>query len=281
MTDSPDINNGDFSSMQERNEQTLADIKSLQQSEQDLYNNLETNASSLTSDQKTQIVNKINEISTMRINLYANLKDVYSFFTKNVAGSRTTLAEQLVAIDIIENELNEAKIRLKLLEDEKYNKLRLVEINTYYGKQSNSQADVMKIIVITCIPVIILGIIQNMGIISGKITGFLIALVVTIGVIAVGAKLIDNSNRDKMNYDEYDWNFNSNNAPTASTTVAVNPWEWPSLECVGPACCEPNISTYDSSLNKCIPNVINNLASTSTTETFSNGSGILNYSPLY
>ena len=68
--------NSDLSTMEERNEQTLSDIKNLQQIEQELYNSLETSANnnSLTEDQKTQMINKINQISQMRINLYANLK---------------------------------------------------------------------------------------------------------------------------------------------------------------------------------------------------------------
>ena len=35
--------------------------------------------------------------------MYSNLKDVYSFFQTNVASSRTTLTEQIMAIDIVES----------------------------------------------------------------------------------------------------------------------------------------------------------------------------------
>ena len=102
--------NSDFSSMQDRNQQTLADIANLQQIEQELYSSLEKNATTntLTQEEKDQIISKINEISQMRINLYANLKNTYTFFQKNVSSSRTTLAEQMMAIDIVENELNES-----------------------------------------------------------------------------------------------------------------------------------------------------------------------------
>ena len=252
--------NTDFTTMDERNEQTLTDIKNLQQIEQDLYNTLETNATNntLTEDEKTKIINKINEVSQMRINLYANLRDNYGFFQKNVSNSRMTLDEQIVALDIIENELSEAKLRLRLYEDEKYNKLRQVEINTYYGKKYNSHTDVMKIIVIMCIPILIIGIIHNSQIIDDRITYTLMVLTVSIGVIAIGYKLYDNALRDNMNYDEYDWGFNEKDAPTDNSGIIINPWELPNIECRGPACCIDGVDTYDNSQNKCVPNDVYN-----------------------
>jgi len=248
----------DFSSMQERNQQTLADIKNLQDMEQELYNILEQNSmnNNLTLEEKDKTVNKINEISQMRINLYANLKDIYSFFQKNVSSSRTTLAEQMMAIDIVENELNGSKRRLQLLEDEKYNKLRLVEINTYYGKKYNAHANIMKTVVIICIPLLILGVLTNQGILPKNIGNVLMAIIIVIGVFVIVLQLIDTSNRDNMNYDEYDWNFKPEDAPTNEddTTLENNPWDFEpiSLECVGAACCN-EASTYDVEKNLCVP----------------------------
>ena len=250
----------EFSSMQERNQQTLTDIKNLQEMEQQLYTSLEQNATrnTLTQEQKDQIVNKINEISQMRLNLYANLKDIYSFFQQNVSSSRTTLAEQMMAIDIVENELNESKRRLQLLEDEKYNKLRLVEINTYYGKKYNAHANVMKTVVIICIPLLILGLLSNRGLLPQNIANILMAIIIIIGVFAIGAQILDISNRDNMNYDEYDWAFKESDAPTDNNnTLENNPWDFesPSLECVGAACCNDQ-STYDTEKNLCVPTAL-------------------------
>lgn len=256
MADTNTPNNQDFSSMEEKNEQTLADIRNLQQIEQELYSSLEKNANgrTLTNEEKDQIIQKISEISQMRVNLYANLKETYSFFQKNVASSRTTLAEQMMAIDIVENELKDSKRKLQLLEDEKYNKLRLVEINTYYGKQYNAHAGLMKTIVLVCIPVLIISILKNRGLIPGNIGSLLIAIIIIIGIIYIGRQIIDMSNRDNMNYDEYDWHFNKNDAPSDGTpSDATDPWADPSLLCVGSQCCN-ELSTYDATQNLCIPN---------------------------
>jgi hypothetical protein len=253
-TNTTTINGEDFSYMQERSEQTLSDIQHLQQIEKGLYESLEQNANgnNLTIEEKDQIVKKISEISEMRVNLYASLQEIYSFFQKNVASSRTTLTEQKMAIDIVENELKDAKRKLQLLEDEKYNKLRLVEINTYYGKQYGSHAGLMKSIVIICIPVLILSILKNRGIIPNVLGSIIIAIIIVIGIIYIIRQLIDMSNRDNMNYDEYDWYFNKNNAPSNEPSETTDPWATTSLVCVGSQCCN-EFSTYDATQNMCVP----------------------------
>ena len=267
MTDTTVTNEQDYASMQERNEQTLADIRNLQQIEQELYDSLEKNGN-MSSGEKDKIVNKIAEISQMRVNLYANLKEIYAFFQKNVSSSRTTLAEQMMAIDIVENELKESKRKLQILEEEKYNKLRLVEINTYYGKQYNAHASLMKTIVVICIPIFILSILKNRGLLPSRIASAIIAIIIFIGVILIIRQIIDMSNRDNMNYDEYDWYFNAADAPSDNTTSSTteDPWAVPSMVCVGAQCCN-QYSTYDSTQNICVPNPQGTSTSTSTSTT--------------
>jgi hypothetical protein len=182
----------------------------------------------------------------------------------------------MTAIDIIENELNEAKKRLNELENEKISKLRLVEINTYYGKQYNAHANIMKTIVLFCIPIILLAVLANSGILPPTIYAFLTGLIIVIALFIIGYKLVDISNRDNMNWDEYNWYFNKSDAPsdTADASSSTNPWTIPSITCVGSECCYEG-STYDSTKNICIPNPIYNSQNTSTgtttTESFTSG----------
>jgi hypothetical protein len=265
--------------LQEKNQQVLNNISQLQLQEKQLYDSL--NDITLTTDQKQQIINKINEISQIRMNMYSGIKDMYSYYQKNVETSRTTLSQELLAIDILENELNQSKRRLNALEDEKANKLRLVEINTYYGKRYNAHTKLMKIIVITCIPIIILSVLANIGFLPSKLYTFLTGIVIVIGGIFVGLELIDFSNRDNMNWDEYNWYFDKSQAPSPSSTTidegssSTDPWETPTAVCVGSACCYDG-STYDEQQNICVPTQIYNKenpdtstsATDSTTETF-------------
>jgi len=279
MTD----NSNNFDSLQERNQQVLNNISQLQTQEKELYASLDN--VSLSSEEKQQIINRINEISQMRMNLYAGLKDMYSYYQQNVSASRSTLGQSIAAVDVLENELNQAKIRMNLIEDQKYNKLRLVEINTYFGKRYNAHAKLMKTIVIICIPVIILAVLGNKGILPPNIYRLLVVIILVIGALLIGLQLIDMSNRDEMNWDEYNWYFDRNNAPSDTTEgTPSDPWGTGTLTCVGSACCYDG-STYDSEKNICVPNVIykkehpETTETTETTESF-RGLGKYGYSQL-
>jgi GTP-sensing pleiotropic transcriptional regulator CodY len=62
-------NMSDPSNNSQNNEQILNDIQLLQQMEQQLFNNLETNTN-LTVEQQQQIIEKISQLSNMRIKRY-------------------------------------------------------------------------------------------------------------------------------------------------------------------------------------------------------------------
>jgi hypothetical protein len=271
MTD----NSNNFDSLQERNQQVLNNISQLQTQEKALYDSLDD--VSLSTEQKQQIINRINEISQMRMNLYAGLKDMYSYYQQNVSASRSTLGQSIAAVDVLENELNQAKIRMNLIEDQKYNKLRLVEINTYFGKRYNAHSKLMKTIVFICIPVIILAILANKGILPSNIYKLLVVIILVIGAILIGLQLIDMSNRDDMNWDEYNWYFDKSKAPSDTTEgTASDPWGTASVVCVGSACCYDG-STYDDQKNICVPNPIYNQEHPETTETTESFRGLGKY----
>jgi hypothetical protein len=162
---------------------------------------------------------------------------------------------------------------MNLIEDQKYNKLRLVEINTYFGKRFNAHSKIMKTIVITCIPILILAILANIGILPGNIYKLLVIIIIIIGLVIIVYQIIDISNRDDMNWDEYKWYFNKKDAPDLPTTTGgetqSDPWVAPSITCIGSACCYEG-STYDSDKNICVPNAIYKQEHKETTKTTEN-----------
>lgn len=243
--------------LQNGNEEILNNISKLQQYEKELYANLED--VSLSNEEKQKIIQQINNISDMRIKMYSSLNSIYSSYQQNAYSTNKALGQTIVATDVIENELNQAKKRMNLLDEQKNNKLRLVEINTYYGKRFNTYTTMMKTIVIICIPIIILTILSNYGILPTNIYYFFNGIILVIGTVVIGLQIIDIFNRDNMNWDEYDWYFDRKNAPSINDTTdnldsnAMDPWTTPSLTCVGSACCYEG-STYDNDKNICVPN---------------------------
>jgi hypothetical protein len=137
------------------NQDILDDIQSLQQLEQDLFNSLETNTT-LTSDQQTNIVERMNQLSIMRINLYKTLEGLNNTYQNSLSSSVETLQDQTSAIKVVEEELNNSKKRLEFLEAKKNNKIRLVEINDYYADKYSEHSTLMKIVTFTLIPIVIL-----------------------------------------------------------------------------------------------------------------------------
>jgi len=261
---------GQLPNVQENTTQILNDIQSLQTIEQQLFSSLEENTG-LTTDQQKQIVEKINNISKMRINLYETLNGVNSFFQNALANSKGTLSEQTIAIDIVEKELNTSKKRLKVLEEEKNNKIRLVEINDYYGQKYAEHSDLMKIIVIMLIPILILAILFNKGMIPVRIYYILIVIIAIIGGVYIWKTMFSIMLRDPMNYQEYNWYFNPNDAPTSTSTSSTDPWASTTSKygtCIGDACCSDGL-VYDSSLNQCVTPSGETTSST-TTESFVN-----------
>jgi hypothetical protein len=261
--------NGQLPNVQENTTQILNDIQSLQTIEQELFSSLEENTG-LTTQQQKQMVEKINNISKMRINLYETLNGVNSFFQNALANSKGTLTEQTIAIEIVEKELNESKRRLRVLEEEKNNKIRLVEINNYYGQKYAEHSDLMKIVILMLIPILILAILFNKGLIPEKIYYILIAIISLIGGVYIWRTMFSIILRDPMNYQEYDWYFDPNSAPTSTSIDTSDPWASNKTygTCVGDACCSDGL-VYDTALNQCVTPSDESTTET-TTETFVN-----------
>jgi hypothetical protein len=238
--------------IQQNNEQILNDIQTLQTMEQQLFSNLETNTN-LTYDEQMQIIQKMNQLSSMRVNLYKTVGSVNNYFQNALTSSQGTLKEQTAAISIIEDELNKSKRRLEMLQQEKNNKVRLVEINDYYGSKYAEHGKLMKIIIFTLVPVIILAILNTKGILPNTFYYILLVIVSVIGAIFFWKTMASILTRDAMNYQEYNWFFDPDAAPSDGGTGLDNPWLTNKLPgtCIGQACCSDG-QVWDSDLGQCI-----------------------------
>jgi hypothetical protein len=250
---------------QETNEQIVNDIQTLQTMEQQIFSNLENNPN-LTVQQQKEIVEKMNQLSNMRINLYQTLSGVNNYYQNALYSSQGTLQEQTAAIYIVENELNTAKRRLEALDVEKTNKIRLVEINNYYGDKYAEHGNLMKIIIFTLVPVIILAILNNSGILPNAIYYILVMIIAAIGAYFFWLRFGSIITRDTMNYQTYDWYFDPTTAPTGSAISSTDPWlSLGSMgTCIGQDCCSAG-QMYDETLDQCVGS---STAAPSSTDTY-------------
>jgi hypothetical protein len=243
--------------LSETEEQTIENIKNLQNIELDLYNSLEINLNNnvLTEQEKENIIKKINDISIIRINLFNSLISTYSFYENNVLTSQTVLNNQITALKLADDQLKYLKIRMNEILGENKKNRRLIQINTYYGKQYDAYAQVMKYILLFCIPILILSILVNKKIITENIYNSSVIFILVISFIIIIFKLWDISLRDNMNFDEYNWRFtppktaNSKVSTTDTTSSTINEEQEP---CVGSLCCSSS-QIYNDTLNLCLP----------------------------
>ena len=109
--------------------------------------------------------------------------------------------------DFAGEQLAEARANAEELISANDGKKRMIELNTYYGKRFNAQAGVVKLFIYTCVPVLILAILANAGLIPTTIAGFIIVIIIVTGLIYIYAAVSDINRRSKMNFDEYEWEF--------------------------------------------------------------------------
>ena len=184
--------------------------------------------------------------------------------------TQDTISQQTSAIEIVENELNQSKRRLEVIEQENKNKIRLVEINTYYGDQYADYAHIMKLIVYFSIPILILTILANKSILSSSVYRILVAIIVAIGIIYIGKQIMMIFSRDTMNYSQFDWHTQRSKLPAIDTNNpdGDNPWETSTFVCSAGECCPANFS-YSSVENKCVLSELLNESTTTSTQSSS------------
>lgn len=240
------------SSMNARQQGIINNIAKIQDIERELLGKLN---GEMSASDRSEIVRQINDLAKARGDLYNNMNDFSSQLETVASERRNALVQNSVAVNVIRDQIANSSNTLDGLQQEKSNKMRLVEINNYYGKKYEFQTDIMKIIILTCVPVLVISILLKKGFIPNLIATGLIILIVAAGVIAVARKVIDLNRRNSFNFDQYDHPFNPyavSVTKTESTNLAdINKLENPFL-CIGPACCTDGATVWDDTTKKCI-----------------------------
>lgn len=243
-----------MSQLENNNSKVLNDIQSLQELEKQLISNLETHTG-LNTKQQQEILKKINSISQMRINLYKTLSGLNNYFKTSLNNSRVVLNQQTNAISIVEKELNNSKQRLNLLTEEKNNKIRLIQINSYYSDKYSEQSAMLRYVMLYLILCLVFTLLYNKGFLPYRLYILVLILLTLIFSFIIFSFIFSISSRDKMNYQKYNWEFDPQSAPSnIGANLSRDIWSMPSADlttCIGEMCCSKG-QIYDSALDKCI-----------------------------
>jgi hypothetical protein len=240
------------SGMNARQGAIIANIARIQAIEKQLLGKLNT---AMDAEQRSEIVAQINDLAKARGDLYNNMNDFSSQLETVASERRNALVQNSVAVNVIRDQIENSSNTLDGLQQEKSNKMRLVEINNYYGKKYEFQTDIMKIIILTCVPVLVISVLLKKGFIPNLIATGLIIIIIAAGVIAVARKVMDLNRRNNFNFDQYDYPFNPyavKVTKTETTNLAdINKLAIPN-SCIGPSCCTEGATVWDSTTGKCI-----------------------------
>ncbi len=207
--------NSSSSNNQEASEKLLKDIEDLQGLEQYLIGLL--NNPNLSNEQKNEILEKIEGLTEMRMNLYSNLGTLTESLGTSSSSANFILSDQKTTIDVMENELNRLKSQMVNMDQKNLNKLRMIQINTYYSKRYENHTKVLKTVLLFVLLFSLVYFLKNKGLLPDILFTILLYILVALCVYFVGKGLLDMWLRDNMNYDEYDWLFNTKSAPKPST----------------------------------------------------------------
>lgn len=197
----------------------LTSIQNSQTAEQDLLTQLDnqTKKSDYTITAETQaLIDSINSLSNSRISMFNSIKDKANILQSGVANSRTDLINQMTLLRVVEDQLEKSKQTMNDLQKETDTKLRLVQINTYYGKRYAAQSKLMKLIILVCIPILILFILKRKGLLPELISNYAIGITTAVGAIFILRSVWDIYTRSNIEFDEYNWNYEdpSSQVPT-------------------------------------------------------------------
>ena len=265
MTDSSNLNKplgiSEFGQLNERGKSVIANIRDLQTTEEGLFKQLQTGASTRQLNQKQQqeLVKQIKNVSDSRYNLYLELQQNQVYYQDNVNISHNILTQETDALEVVERELNRAEKRIGLIGEQRNNRLRLVEINRYYGDKYKHHTLILKYITVVFSLVLIVTYLYNQGFVPPFVFTTLIVLIGVAGSYYVIKELWDAYSRDAMMYQQYNWDMlkgkpNIQPGKVGETNHLQTQPDTEEATCIGQDCCQPSFTWVPSPFNKCYPN---------------------------
>ena len=205
-------------------------------------------------------IKELDSIADNRMTTTKNINKASRFARKYNSFKTAELNDKRKLERVMKRDLNNKRELHNTLVANKASKMRTVEINNYYTSKYNAQADIMKIIIIICLPLLIITILSKKSLISQSVSEVLTGIVVFVGVIVVVRKIYDLSRRNNMNFDEYEWgDVKHDTTDTNDSTANISENDSGSLlkdtlmsgGCIGEKCCKDDMY-YDEIEGYCV-----------------------------
>ena len=236
-------------------------LKESQAEEKKLYTELKVEADNvatgkpptMSEEQRDELVSAINYESEKRRNYYELVKTSRAAQVEAESMAAKAARQQILTLQYLESNLDSSKKALNALVEDRQKKMKMVEINTYFGKQFEGYALLLRGVALVAASLLIL---YNL---KRRFEKFALPIQVLESAVMYGGGiyvlylLYDTMIRRNDNYDEYTF-------PLAPTTEAefisvnntlgpiidVSGIDVPSL-CAGSYCCGPGTTWSDAS----------------------------------
>jgi len=239
--------------LSETQQQLLSNAKQLQDAQKTL---MDKYAATTDPAEQKKLANEIDKNEMLISNLLSSTGKIALVQNQAITDVRNSAKDMTVITSVMDAQLKDVRDQMDAINTSRSEKERIIELNTYYGKRFMAQSGVMKIFIYMCIPVLVLAVLANMGFLPNYIAGFMIIAAIVIGVIYIYYAVHDINRRDKMNFDEYAWEFDP------SRVGPLNPGHGGKHKkkqtdsnasmsgCSNDTCCAPP-TTWDATSNKC------------------------------
>lgn len=236
-------------------------LKSVQQLQDEQRDTISAFATASDPNDKKKMMDKMKTNEALQTQLLSSLGRVSLVQTQEVDNRHNAKMELSTLVELAEQELQDVRARVNAVEDSHSAKKRMIALNSYYGKRFMAQAGVMKIFIYMCIPVLVMAVLAKMGLMPNYIAGFIIIAVIIAGIIYMYNAVHDINRRDKVNFDEYTWEFD----PSRVGDV-INPTnnarhhgrrrrdqaDSGGASCVGSACCDGQTTQWNEKSGTCV-----------------------------
>lgn len=200
-----------FRDLEEKHSNTIQNIQNLQEIEKYMFQNLEKLAGNSDSGSQQQaIVDKINEVKSIRTGLLQQLSSLYQDKQQDLNSERVDLSDKIAQVGIVESELDRARKNIGIMESNRTNKLRMAKLYEYERKRYGAYTEVMKYIVYGTLVILALMLLikyNPIGFITPHLYTSLIMLTIIVVIILVIRKISDINSRNNLNFDQYDFDF--------------------------------------------------------------------------
>ena len=180
-----------------------------------IQSNLTTQKSNATSagQDTAQITTQINAIDKIINDLQAQQASLGEYSSRYLAITSSALDAQSYAYELINDELANSDITLGQTNQQIANNIRQIEINNYYNQQFLDRTNIVKAIILLCIPIILLAYLYKSGYISQALMTWIVCIIIVLGIIYLWGPFLRAISHNSIVYDQYNWNFNKENAP--------------------------------------------------------------------